>query len=118
LEVVRLGFVEKRTGKYLARYRDPLGRQRSKTFVRKADAQRFLVDMESAKARGSWIDPRQADQPLADWAEERVTIGPAAGVEARDLGGSSCLHWQGVASGVVLGRLPARHHGFSGMEVR
>ena len=63
-----------RNGKYLARYRDPLGRQRSKTFVRKADAQRFLVEMEAAKARGSWIDPRQAEQPLADWVEEFMQL--------------------------------------------
>ncbi len=41
-----MGFVEKRTGdgKYRARYRDPLGQQRCKTFARKADAQRFLVE--------------------------------------------------------------------------
>jgi hypothetical protein len=52
LEVVGLGFVEKRNGKYLARYRDPLGRQRSKTFVRKADAQRFLVEMEADRVDG------------------------------------------------------------------
>ncbi|MGH9222789.1 MAG: hypothetical protein ACRD2W_03065 [Acidimicrobiales bacterium] len=53
-----MGFVEKRTGdgKYRARYRDPLGQQRCKTFARKADAQRFLVEMESEKVRGSWID--------------------------------------------------------------
>ena len=35
-----MGFIEKRPGErgYRARYRDPLGEQRSKTFVRKADA--------------------------------------------------------------------------------
>lgn len=36
-----MGFVEKRSGRYRARYRDPLGRQRSGTFTRKADAERF-----------------------------------------------------------------------------
>lgn len=55
-----MGFIEKRPGErgYRARYRDPLGEQRSKTFGRKADAQRFLLDMEADKARGTWIDPR------------------------------------------------------------
>jgi len=36
-----VGFVEKRNSRSRARYRDPLGRLTSKTFVRKADAQRF-----------------------------------------------------------------------------
>lgn len=71
-----MGFIEKRTGErgYRARYRDPLGEQRSKTFVRKADAQRFLLEMESEKARGSWIDPRGAEMPLAMWAEEFLSL--------------------------------------------
>lgn len=71
-----MGFIEKRTGErgYRARYRDPLGEQRSKTFARKADAQRFLLEMESEKARGTWIDPRGADMPLATWAEEFLLL--------------------------------------------
>src|SRR4051794_12477813 len=71
-----MGFVEKRPNdrNYRARYRDPLGRQRSRTFSRKGDAQRFLLEMESDKARGSWIDPRAADMPLARWAEEFLRL--------------------------------------------
>ena len=45
-----------RSGKttYRVRYRDPAGHQRSKGFARKADAQRFLNETETAKleARG------------------------------------------------------------------
>jgi hypothetical protein len=33
--------------------RDPAGGQRSKVFARKADAQRFLNETETAKARGT-----------------------------------------------------------------
>jgi hypothetical protein len=69
-----MGFVEKRGGRHLARYRDPLGRQRSKTFRRKSDAQRFLVEMDIAVARGSWIDPQGAEMPLAEWAEEFMRL--------------------------------------------
>lgn len=71
-----MGFVEKRSANtgYRARYRDPLGRQRSRSFARKADAQRFLLEMESDKARGTWIDPRGADMPLAEWAEEFLRL--------------------------------------------
>ena len=48
-----------RNGKttYRARYRDPAGGQRSRVFARKADAQRFLNETETAKARGTWTDP-------------------------------------------------------------
>ena len=71
-----MGFIEKRPGErgYRARYRDPLGEQRSKTLARMADAQRFLLDMEADKARGSWIDPRGAEMPLAEWAEEFMRL--------------------------------------------
>ncbi len=71
-----MGFIEKppRERGYRARYRDPLGEQRSKTFARKADAQRFLLEMESEKARGSWIDPRGAEMPVATWAEEFLRL--------------------------------------------
>jgi hypothetical protein len=50
------------------------GEQRSKTFARKADAQRFLIEMESDKARGRWIDPRSAELPVATWAEEFLRL--------------------------------------------
>jgi hypothetical protein len=35
------------------RYRDPAGAQRTKTFGRKVDAERFLTTVESAKLTGS-----------------------------------------------------------------
>jgi integrase len=69
-----VGYIEKRNGKYRARYRDPLGRSQSKTFTRKADAGRFVLEMESEKLRGNWIDPRMADQPVAQWADEFLQL--------------------------------------------
>jgi hypothetical protein len=55
-EQVTMGHIERRvwSGKvsYRARYRDPAGRERSKSFDRKADAERWLAQMEHAKARG------------------------------------------------------------------
>src|SRR3954447_12255505 len=71
-----MGFIEKRSGDagYRARYRDPLGRKHSRSFARKADAQRFLLEMEASKVRGAWIDPRDADMPLADWAQEFMRL--------------------------------------------
>lgn len=69
-----MGYVQKRNGKYRARYRDPGGRMTSRTFLRKADADRFVREMEVEVSRGAWVDPRGADQPLSGWAEEFLAL--------------------------------------------
>ena len=69
-----MGYIQKQRGKYRARYRDPLGRVTSTTFDRKSDAQRFLAEMETEKARGNWIDPKHATIPLAHWADEFLSL--------------------------------------------
>ena len=69
-----MGYVQKHRGKYRARYRDPAGRVTSRTFPRKADAERFVREMEVELSRGSWVDPRDADQPLAAWAAEFLDL--------------------------------------------
>jgi hypothetical protein len=38
------------------RYRDPDGRQRKKTFSKRADADRFSATVEADKARGQYVD--------------------------------------------------------------
>jgi integrase len=55
-------------GRWRARYRDPSGRERSKHFDRKADAQRWLGQVEQSKARGEWIDPASGRITFAEWA--------------------------------------------------
>ncbi len=60
-----MGFVEKRNGRYRARYRDPLGRQRCETFTRKADAERYLRQMQVDIERVRWIDPPEPTWPSA-----------------------------------------------------
>lgn len=69
-----MGSVEKRNGKYRARYRDPSGKQRSKTFNLKSDASRFLRDIEVDVDRGRWIDPTNAEMALEDWAKEFLSL--------------------------------------------
>lgn len=69
-----MGYVVKRRGNYRARYRDPLGRVRSQTFAREGDAERFLREMEADVVRGEWLDPRDADTPLAEWADEFLRL--------------------------------------------
>jgi integrase len=54
---------------YRVRYRDPAGRERSKTFGRKVDAERWLVEIEHAKHRGAWTDPALGKVRFADWLQ-------------------------------------------------
>ena len=69
-----MGHIEKRNGRFRARYRDPLGRQRSRTFTRKADADRFLREQGIEIDRGSWLDPRHAEMALAEWAIDFMAL--------------------------------------------
>src|SRR4029450_13002383 len=54
---------------YRARYRDPTGRQRGKTFRRKVGAGEYLGLIEAAKLRGTWTDPAHGRITLAEWLE-------------------------------------------------
>jgi integrase len=66
-----MAHIERRTrsGKisYRARYRDPAGRERSKSFSRKVDAERWLAEIEHAKTRGSWTDPALGKVRFSNW---------------------------------------------------
>ena len=69
-----MAHIEKQRGKYRARFADPLGKVQSRTFTRKADAERFLREIEADRLRGQWVDPRNADIPVAVWAEEFLSL--------------------------------------------
>jgi integrase len=66
--------IDKRAGGYRVRYRDPAGGSRSRTFTRKVEADRFAREVEVDKKRGNWLDPRDADIPLASWAETFLSL--------------------------------------------
>jgi integrase len=51
------------------RYRDPSGRERAKSFLRKIDADRFAITVEADKLRGEWTDPRLSKTTVAEWSE-------------------------------------------------
>ncbi len=51
------------------RYRDPTNKERSQLFARKVDAEKFLIQVESQKQRGQWINPERAATHLGDWSE-------------------------------------------------
>jgi Phage integrase, N-terminal SAM-like domain len=72
-----VGYVEDLRGKkqgrgrprWRARYRDPSWRERSRSFARKVDAERFLVSIEDAKLRGAYVDPAAGRIGFGEWAE-------------------------------------------------
>ena len=62
------------TGKWQAYWRDPSGRQRSKDFDRKRDAQRHEAEMRRAVENREWIDPRDGKVPVASlWDDYMAT---------------------------------------------
>jgi integrase len=66
--------IERRGDGYRVRYRDPGDHNRSRTFRRKADAERFAREVEVDMDRGQWIDPRGADVALEQWVETFLTF--------------------------------------------
>lgn len=66
---------------YRAHYRDPAGKQRSKSFDRKIDAQRFLIVVESEKLRGDYIDPVRSVLTVGElattWLNSKVNVKPS-----------------------------------------
>ncbi|NIA26335.1 MAG: tyrosine-type recombinase/integrase [Gammaproteobacteria bacterium] len=67
-----MAHIEKRTGRgkpWRVRYRAPSGRERSRSFARKADAEKFKSTTEADLVRGEWHDPRLARATVAGWSE-------------------------------------------------
>ena len=63
-----MAFVEKRApGRWRARYRGPDGRERSKTFGRRVDAEKWIVTQSADLVRGDWIDPQLGRMTFAAW---------------------------------------------------
>lgn len=65
-----MAFIRKTASGFQVRYRDPSGAQRAKNFARRADANRFLIEIESAKATGRFTDPKAGKVPFAKWVDE------------------------------------------------
>ena len=69
------------SGKWQARYYDPSGRLRGKTFARKTDAAVFLAAMKADVQRGVWFDPKLGRRRIGEWVREwsstRVNLRPS-----------------------------------------
>lgn len=69
-----MAYIQKRAGKYRARYTDPVGKVRSRTFARRADADLFLRQLDADRLRGQWVDPADGDTAFATWAQEFLRL--------------------------------------------
>lgn len=56
-------------GKWRARYRDPSGRELSRHFSRKVDAQKWLDEATAAIVTGQYVDPRAGKVTFKEYAE-------------------------------------------------
>jgi integrase len=69
-----MGYVRKTpAGTWRACWRDPSGRQPSKTFPTKREAVAFLADVESRRSHGSYVDPAAGRVRFAGYAETWLT---------------------------------------------
>lgn len=57
-----------RKNPWRARYRGPDGRERSRSFRTKVEAERWLRNQLSQTDRGSWVDPKAGDISLQEWS--------------------------------------------------
>lgn len=55
--------------RWQARYRDPSGKERTKTFTRKLDARRWLDETTADVLTGRYVDPRAGRVTLRTFAE-------------------------------------------------
>ena len=62
-----MGFIEKRAGRFRARHRGPDGKERSRTFDRKVDAERWLTTQSADVLRGQWTDPTLGRMTFGAW---------------------------------------------------
>jgi integrase len=62
--------VEKRgDGKYRVRYRDPSGRERSRTYATRRLANLFRAEVAIDTDQGAWVDPDRGRVPVSEWSK-------------------------------------------------
>lgn len=67
--------------RWRARYLDADGRERSQTFARKGDAEKFLVAVSADVLRGSYVDPQRSKLAFETYAERWLaaqTLAPSS----------------------------------------
>ncbi|CAB0574648.1 site-specific integrase [Corynebacterium diphtheriae] len=78
--------VQKRTLKngkttFIARWRDPHGKQHSKSFEKQRDAKKFVADREHEVHHGTWIDPKLQELTVGDLVADYVELATKPGTK-------------------------------------
>src|ERR1700683_1156135 len=72
--------IQRRGSSWRARYEGPDGRERSKSFARKADAERWLAQQRTLIAQDDWTDPALGrisfGEYVLGWLERRTALKP------------------------------------------
>ena len=63
-----MAHVQKRNGRWQARYRDAAGKEHARRFDRRIDAQRWLDAAQGDLLRGAWVDPAAGRITVRDFA--------------------------------------------------
>ncbi len=82
---------------WLARWRDPDGAQRKRTFSRKSDAERYLTAVSAGLLDGSYVDPARSQLTVGVWAQQWL----AAQVQLKE---STRARYRGIIGKQVLPR--------------
>ena len=98
--------IERRGNSWRARYRGPDRRERSKSFARKGDAERWLVQQRSLMAQGDWTDPAQGRITFGEyalaWLDSRADLKPKTRHQYQSLMGLHILPtWRTVPLGKI-----------------
>jgi hypothetical protein len=91
--------------KFRARWRDPSGKQKAKTFNTRKEAKDFLVKIDAAKAVGNYVDPQSGKILVKDYAAEWLAgrdVRPSTGARDASLFTSHVLpHFGDIPIGAV-----------------
>lgn len=76
------GIAERPNGHWRTRYRDPRGKEHSRHFDRKIDAQNWLDSVVTAIQTGAYVDPNRSritvEAMARQWFDGKVSLRPAA----------------------------------------
>jgi integrase len=92
-----MAHVQRRGERWQARYRGPDGKERSRRFDRKVDAERWVATETADVARGSWIDPAAGKMTLGTFADRWLATVAHLRPSTRSRYGSLCKHMGALA---------------------
>ena len=87
-----------KSGRWQVRYREADGRERSKTFNRKPDAQRFAATVTADIARGEYLDPTAGKTTVAEYAARWLAMRNAS----RDIAASTLKRDTSYLNSLIL----------------